>query len=177
MRTGPCFECPSPPPSHSLSPPPHPHPHHHTPTEDVPDAAPEIDIEVSGPADVTTALLHTTHLPPSADIYIQTQPPPSSNTTNTVCSPSQPTVASSPPPPTHTLSPHRGCTRCSPGDRHRGVRPSRRCSSAAAHHTPAPVSRHLHPDAAPRRLPALAAPECSGRPAPGVSAGCQAGAA
>jgi hypothetical protein len=41
----------------------------------VPDAAPEIDIEVSGPGDIAAALLHTTHLPPSADIYIQTQRP------------------------------------------------------------------------------------------------------
>jgi hypothetical protein len=43
--------------------------------DDVPDAAPEIDIEVTSPEDIAAALLRTTHLPPSADIYLQTQRP------------------------------------------------------------------------------------------------------
>lgn len=42
----------------------------------MPDGAPEIDVpNVSGPADIAAALLATTRLPQSAEIYLQTARP------------------------------------------------------------------------------------------------------
>jgi hypothetical protein len=46
------------------------HAHAHAP-DDVPDGAPEIDVELSAPDELAAALLKTTHLPPTADVYLQ----------------------------------------------------------------------------------------------------------
>jgi hypothetical protein len=43
--------------------------------DDVPDGAPEIDVELASPADLASALLSTTHLPASAEVFLQTARP------------------------------------------------------------------------------------------------------
>lgn len=46
-----------------------------SPPDEVPDGAPEIDVQLDGPSDLAAALLKTTHLPPTSDIFLQTARP------------------------------------------------------------------------------------------------------